>query len=82
MWNRNQGVSADIALYCTLMLALAHIYAARKLLEREAVSVPRLICAIHFGSHYEYYKGSAASSSATSPSISRSWRPRRCPISC
>jgi hypothetical protein len=57
VWNQNQGVSADIALYCALMLALGYIYAARKLLEREAVSVPRLNCAIHFGSHYEYFHG-------------------------
>lgn len=47
-----------------LMLALAYTYAARKVAEREAASVPRLSCAIHFGSHYEYYRGISGDSGA------------------
>ena len=58
VWNRNEGLMADVALYCTAMLALGYVYAARAVAKTEAV--PRLRCGLHWGSHYEYYGGSAS----------------------
>lgn len=58
VWNRNEGLMADVALYCTAMLALAYVYAARAVAKTEAV--PRLRCGLHWGSHYEYYGGTAS----------------------
>ena len=57
VWNRHEGLSADIALFCIVALTLGNIYASRKLVDRDITSVPRLRCGIHFGSHYEYYEG-------------------------
>ena len=57
VWNRHEGLSADIALFCVVALTLGNIYASRKLVDRDITSVPRLRCGIHFGSHYEYYEG-------------------------
>jgi class 3 adenylate cyclase len=57
VWNRHEGLSADIALFCVVVLTLGNIYASRKLVDRDITSVPRLRCGIHFGSHYEYYEG-------------------------
>ena len=56
MWNRQEGLMADIALYVTAMLALAYTCMARGHAKTEAV--PRLRCALHWGSHYEYRAGS------------------------
>ena len=63
VWNRHEGLSADIALFCVVVLTLGNIYASRKLVDRDVTSVPRLRCGIHFGSHYEYYEGGGAGSS-------------------
>ena len=53
VWNRYEGLSADISLFCVVMLTLGNIYATRQLVDRDVTSVPRLRCALHFGSHYE-----------------------------
>ena len=58
VWNDNVGLTADIELYIVVMLSLGYNTAARKLAKTE--SVPRLRCAIHFGSHYEYYHPGSA----------------------
>ncbi len=57
VWNRGEGLSADIALFCAVVLALASTYAARGLAEKDTASVPRLRCCVHFGSHYEFHQG-------------------------
>lgn len=56
VWNRHEGLTADMAFFCAIMLALGYVYSARKLADREMMSIPRLRCAIHFGSYYEYYQ--------------------------
>ncbi|MCG8508241.1 MAG: hypothetical protein MI741_03340 [Rhodospirillales bacterium] len=56
VWNRRRGLDADIALFSTVVLALAYMYAARKLTDTSVASIPRLRCAVDFGSHYEYYQ--------------------------
>ena len=58
VWNDNVGLTADIELYIVVMLSLGYNTAARRLAKTE--SVPRLCCAVHFGSHYEYYHPGAA----------------------
>ncbi|MBL6929074.1 MAG: hypothetical protein ISR44_07855 [Rhodospirillales bacterium] len=60
VWNSHEGLDADIVLFCAVVLALGYMYAARHLTEKSAASVPRLRCAVHFGSHYEYYQGGTA----------------------
>ena len=65
VWNRYEGLSADISLFCVVMLTLGNIYATRKLVDRDVTSVPRLRCALHFGSHYEYYEGGGGRANAT-----------------
>lgn len=64
VWNRREGLAADIVLFCTVILALGYTYAARKLTETSVASVPRLRCAVHFGSHYEFYQGGLAAAEA------------------
>ena len=64
VWNQEEDLAADIALYNVTLLALGYTYAARKHAETE--SVPRLRCGIHFGSHYEYYRSGGAQSEASS----------------
>ena len=56
VWNRHEGLAADMAFFCAIMLALGQISAARKLADKEMLSIPRLRCGIHFGSYYEYYQ--------------------------
>lgn len=60
VWNADEGLDADVALFCVTMLCLAYSTAARDLAETQ--SVPRLRCAIHFGSHYEYFHSAGSSS--------------------
>ena len=62
VWNANEGLDADVALFCTAMLALAYSTSARDLAETQ--SVPRLRCSLHFGSHYEYFQTASSSSNA------------------
>lgn len=64
VWNSHEGLDADIVLFCAVVLALGYMYAARNLTEKSASSVPRLRCAVHFGSHYEYYQGGTAAAEA------------------
>ena len=64
VWNANEGLDADVALFCTAMLALAYSTSARDLAETQ--SVPRLRCSLHFGSHYEYFQAASSSSNAGS----------------
>jgi hypothetical protein len=64
VWNRRRGLDADIALFCAVVLALGYMYAARKLTDTSVASIPRLRCAIDFGSHYEYYMSGMAGAEA------------------
>ena len=64
VWNSHEGLDADIVLFCTVVLALGYMYAARQMTEMSVASVPRLRCAVHFGSHYEYYQGGTAAAEA------------------
>lgn len=60
VWNRQEGLTADLALYHLTMMTLADNAIAR---ERDSsFQTPVLRTCIHFGSHYEYYQavGSAA----------------------
>lgn len=56
VWNHHEGLTADMSFFCAIMLALGYVYSARKIADKEMVSIPRLRCAIHFGSYYEYYQ--------------------------
>jgi len=54
VWNRNEGFSADLALYHLAMLAVAHNVLAHR---RDAgASTPVLRSCVHFGRHYEYHQ--------------------------
>ena len=64
VWNSHEGLDADIVLFCSVVLALGYMYAARQKTETSIASVPRLRCAVHFGSHYEYYQGGSAAAEA------------------
>lgn len=55
VWNRNDGLAADMALVVTVMLALGYIAAAREMAAQ--ASVPRLRLCVHYGDHFEYYQG-------------------------
>ncbi len=57
VWNAHYGVGGDVALFCAIVLALSYTYAARSIADGEALTVPRLRCGVHFGSHYEFYQG-------------------------
>jgi hypothetical protein len=57
VWNAHYGMDGDVALFCTILLVLGYTYAARNIADGEAITVPRLRCGIHFGSHYEFYQG-------------------------
>lgn len=54
VWNGKQGLDADVASYTVAMLALIYNNAALNIAANAAV--PTLRCAIHFGSHFEYYQ--------------------------
>ncbi len=54
VWNRQEGLAADLSLYCATLLAMAYNYAARERAKSE--SVPQLRCCMHFGNHFEYYQ--------------------------
>lgn len=60
VWNAHDGVGGDVALFCAVVLALTYTYAARSIADGEALTVPRLRCGMHFGSHYEFYQGGSA----------------------
>ena len=63
VWNKFEGVKADLALYHAVSLALTYNYAARTI--THAKSIPRLRCCIHSGSYYEYYQATAEMSTAS-----------------
>ncbi len=54
VWNRKEGLAADLTLYALTMLALVYNNTARR--RARTASVPQLRCGIHFGSHFEYYQ--------------------------
>ena len=60
VWNSHYGMHGDVALFCAILLVLGYTYAARGIADGEAITVPRLRCGIHFGSHYEFYQGGGA----------------------
>lgn len=61
VWNAHYGMEGDVALFCAILLVLGYTYAARGIADGEAITVPRLRCGIHFGSHYEFYQGGGGS---------------------
>jgi hypothetical protein len=61
VWNAHYGIQGDVALFCSILLVLGYTYAARSIADGEALTVPRLRCGIHFGSHYEFYQGGLSS---------------------
>lgn len=56
VWNRNEGLTADLALIYVTAMALAYNSAERKMDRMQ--SVPRLRSCIHFGDHFEHYMAS------------------------
>ena len=60
VWNRKEGLEADMALYATTMLALYHNYAARQLAKTE--SVPQLRTCVNFGAPFEYFQAAGGAS--------------------
>lgn len=54
VWNRDEGVDADLALFYLLMLALADNAIARS--RGAPRTAPVLRTCFHVGSHYEYYQ--------------------------
>ncbi len=61
VWNSTYGLQGDVGLFCSILLVLGYTYAARGIADGEAITVPRLRCGIHFGSHYEFYQGGSSS---------------------
>ena len=64
VWNENEGLGADVALYTVSMLALIYNYAART--AAKTAVVPTLRCCVHLGAHFQYSQqqnGSGASQS-------------------
>lgn len=52
VWNRSEGVQADLALYFTMMIALAE----NALTQEKSGQVPRLRACFSVGSHYEFHQ--------------------------
>ncbi len=52
VWNRRTGLAADIDLYCTLMLVLAHHALQHRRVED--AFLPTIRCCFDVGSHYSY----------------------------
>ncbi len=59
IWNKDEGLKADVALYQLAMLALADNAVART--EDTNYRIPVLRTCIHFGSHYEYFQAAGLS---------------------
>ena len=59
LWNKDEGLSADLALFHLTMLALADNMIAQE--KDTKYRVPKLRTCIHFGSHYEYFHAVGAS---------------------
>lgn len=64
VWNNTTGLWADVALFCTTCLAIAHTQAARALAEPN--TVPRIRACIGNGPHYEYYQTTGGSQERSS----------------
>ncbi len=64
LWNRIDGIDADMALYCVTMLALYHNYAARQI--RKTESVPHLRVSLCFGPSFEYFQATGGASGFSS----------------
>ena len=54
LWNREEGLAADLALYTVTMLALFYDSAAQRV--ARSASVPHLRCCLHFGRHFELFQ--------------------------
>lgn len=63
IWNRNEGLAADIALYAATILALAKCSAARKDEARDVA--PQVKCCFHIGSEVEYFQTSGTGQELT-----------------
>ncbi len=63
IWNRNEGLAADIALYAATILALAKCSGARKDDSRDVA--PQVKCCFHIGSEVEYFQTSGTGQELT-----------------
>ena len=54
IWNQNEGLAADVALYAATILALAKCSGARRDEARDVA--PQLKCCFHIGSEVEYFQ--------------------------
>ncbi|MFQ5959086.1 MAG: hypothetical protein ACE5LF_06935 [Alphaproteobacteria bacterium] len=59
VWNKDEGLEADVALYQLAMLALADNAVAQE--KDTNYRAPALRTCIHFGSHYEYFQAAGLS---------------------
>lgn len=58
LWNRREGLPADLALFYVTSLAMG--YNRRALEEDASETIPLLRCCLDFGDHYEYYQASGS----------------------
>ncbi len=58
IWNRKEGLPADLALFYVTGLAMAYNHLALEDNARE--TIPHLRCCLDFGDHYEYYQASGS----------------------
>lgn len=63
IWNRNQGLAADVALYAATILTLAKCSGARKDETRDVA--PQVKCCFHIGSEVEYFQTSGTGQELT-----------------
>lgn len=63
IWNRNEGLAADVALYAATILALAKCSGARKDEARDVA--PQVKCCFHIGSEVEYFQTSGTEQELT-----------------
>lgn len=56
LWNRKEGLPADLAIFYVTGLAMAYNRLALEDCPREII--PQLRCCLDFGDHYEYYQAS------------------------